>query len=105
MANVKHNVVLMYRLPPVITSTLRVICTQYCPHLLTTGISIPPNTNNQNRLKYHNIERVWWFSPTLSYLAQIILDGWGLDYPLQDDFSASRTLLLLDKLGVWLIII
>ena len=58
----------MSRLPPVITSTLRVICTQYCPHLLTPGILIPANTLQEIRLKYYKtntacLERYVWVLP------------------------------------------
>ena len=57
----------MSRLPTVITSTLRVICTQYCPHLLTPGILIPANTLQEIRLKYKTntacLERYVWVLP------------------------------------------
>ena len=75
----------MSRLPPVIASTLRVICTQYCPHLLTPGILIPANTKKQEKpVKYRREKtachrKLCWFSPTLFYLAEIILDVRGLD--------------------------
>ena len=50
---VENNVVLMSGHPPVITSTWRVVCTQYCPHLLSPGILIPANTNHHKRVKYN----------------------------------------------------
>ena len=91
----------MSGLPPVITRTLRVICTQYCPHLLTPGILIPANTKHKQekwvKYKRKTLKNVLIFPRFICYLAKIILDGWGLDCPILHNCSA-KTLHFIEKL-------